>query len=178
VELVKKRTVGDPFNAANLQGPQIDEGQMTSILGHIDAGKKAGATLATGGARHGDKGYFVQPTVFADVQDNMSIAREEIFGPVMSILKFSQIKDVVARANDSVYGLAAAVFTKDLDKANKFSQSLRAGTVWVNCYNVLNAQTPFGGFKMSGQGRENSEYALRNYLETKAVITKLPVKNS
>jgi len=178
VELVKHRTIGDPFNPKNLQGPQVDEGQMQSILGHIDIGKAEGATLEAGGARHGDKGYFVQPTVFSGVKDDMTIAREEIFGPVMSILKFSDMEEVVDRANDSQFGLAASIFTKDLDKANVFTQAVRAGTVWVNCYNVLNPQTPFGGFKMSGQGRENSEYGLRNYLETKAVITKLPVKNS
>ncbi|KAA0194835.1 hypothetical protein HAZT_HAZT005191 [Hyalella azteca] len=178
LERAKKRTIGDPFDASNEQGPQIDEEQMTKILSLVDSGKKDGAKLVCGGARHGDRGYFVQPTIFRDVKDNMRIAQEEIFGPVMQILKFSDIKEVIERANNTQYGLAAAVFTNDLDKANLFAQGLRAGTVWINCYDVLNAQTPFGGYKMSGQGRENSEFGLRNYLEVKAVITKLPNKNA
>jgi len=178
VERAKKRTVGDPFDMGTEQGPQIDGEQMEKILGLIDAGKREGAKMLTGGSREGDKGYFVQPTVFADVTDNMRIAKEEIFGPVQQILKFSQLNEVIERANDTEYGLAAALFTKDLDKANIMSQGLRAGSVWINCYDVLNAQTPFGGYKASGQGRENSEYALQNYYEVKAVITKLPYKNA
>uniref|UniRef100_A0A2P2HW67 aldehyde dehydrogenase (NAD(+)) n=1 Tax=Hirondellea gigas TaxID=1518452 RepID=A0A2P2HW67_9CRUS len=176
--LAMRRTVGDPFDSTIQQGPQVDQEQMSKILELIESGKKEGARLMCGGARQGSKGCFVQPTVFADVTDNMRIAREEIFGPVMQILKFSDIDEVITRANDTIYGLAAAVFTTNLDTANVVSHGLRAGTVWINCYDVLNAQTPFGGYKMSGQGRENSELAIRNYLETKAVITKIPVKNS
>lgn len=178
VERANKRTVGDPFDMSTEQGPQIDGEQMEKILGLIDSGKAEGAKMLTGGSREGDKGYYVQPTVFADVTDNMRIAKEEIFGPVQQIMKFSQIDEVIARANNTEYGLAASVFTKDLDKANIMSQGLRAGTVWINCYDVLNAQTPFGGYKASGQGRENSEYALQNYYEVKGVITKLPYKNA
>ncbi|KAB7501434.1 Aldehyde dehydrogenase, mitochondrial [Armadillidium nasatum] len=178
VERAKKRIVGNPFDENTEQGPQVDEEQQNKILQLIESGKREGAKMLTGGTKVGDKGYFVSPTVFADVKDNMKIATEEIFGPVQQIFKFKTIDEVIKRANDTKYGLAAAVFTKDLDKANLFAQGLRAGTVWINCYDVLNAQTPFGGFKMSGQGRENSEYGLRNYLEVKAVITKLPVKNS
>jgi len=178
VERAKKRTVGDPFDMNTEQGPQIDGVQMEKILGLIESGKREGAKMLTGGNREGDRGYFVQPTVFADVTDNMTIAKEEIFGPVQQILKFSQINEVIERANNTEYGLAASVFTKDLDKANIMSQGLRAGTVWINCYDVLNAQTPFGGYKASGHGRENSEYALQNYYEVKGVITKLPYKNA
>ncbi|XP_045606960.2 aldehyde dehydrogenase, mitochondrial [Procambarus clarkii] len=178
VERAKTRSVGDPFDFKTEQGPQVDGEQMKKILSLIESGKKEGAKMCTGGKRVGEKGFFIEPTVFADVKDNMRIAKEEIFGPVQQIFKFSDINDVIKRANSSEYGLAAAVFTKDLDKANVFVQGLRAGTVWINCYDVLNAQTPFGGYKMSGQGRENSEYALRNYYEVKAVITKLPVKNA
>ncbi|KAK4304831.1 hypothetical protein Pmani_023235 [Petrolisthes manimaculis] len=178
VERAKVRTVGDPFDMKTEQGPQVDGEQMNKILELIDSGKKEGAKMCYGGSRLGEKGYFIEPTVFADVKDHMRFAEEEIFGPVQQIFKFKNVNEVIERANKTQYGLAASVFTKDLDKANLFSQGLRAGTVWVNCYDVLNAQTPFGGYKFSGQGRENSEYALRNYYEVKSVITKLPVKNS
>lgn len=178
VERAKVRKVGDPFDFKTEQGPQVDGEQMNKILEMIDSGKKEGAKLVHGGARVGEKGYYIAPTVFADVQDNMRIATDEIFGPVQQIMKFSDVSEVIERANNTSYGLAASVFTKDLDKANMFAQGLRAGTVWINCYDVLNAQTPFGGYKMSGQGRENSEYALQNYTEVKCVITKLPVKNA
>ncbi|XP_076054999.1 aldehyde dehydrogenase [Oratosquilla oratoria] len=178
VERAKKRSVGNPFDPNIEQGPQVDGVQMGKILELIDSGKKEGAKMLCGGNRYGDTGYFVEPTVFADVEDHMKIAKEEIFGPVQQIFKFSDVNELIERANNTIYGLAASVFTKDIDKANLFAQGLRAGTVWINCYDVLNAQTPFGGYKMSGQGRENSEYALRNYLEVKSVITKLPAKNS
>jgi aldehyde dehydrogenase (NAD+) len=174
VEAASARVVGDPFSAATQQGAQIDETQFEKILGYIDEGVKEGARLLTGGKRHGDKGWFIEPTVFADVTDDMTIAREEIFGPVMSILKFKTIDEVIARANDSVYGLGAGVVTKSLDNAIKISNGIRTGTVYVNCYDVFDANTPFGGFKDSGIGRENGELGLRNYLEHKTVIIKRP----
>lgn len=174
----KNRTVGSPFDLSVEQGPQVDEEQMIKILSMIDTGKKEGAKLVAGGSRHGDKGYFVQPTVFADVKDNMTIAKEEIFGPVQQILRFKKLDELIERANSSEYGLAAAVFTKDIDKAMHLVQGIRAGTVWVNCYNVLGAQSPFGGFKMSGNGRELGEYGLEAYTEVKSVIVKIPQKNS
>ena len=145
---------------------------MEKILNYIDIGKKEGAKLLTGGKRVGNKGYFVEPTVFTDVQDNMTIAKEEIFGPVMSILKFKDIDEVIKRANDSNYGLGAGVVTKNIENALKISNGLRAGTVYVNCYDVFDAVTPFGGYKDSGIGRELGEYGLRSYLETKTVIMK------
>jgi len=174
VEVSKKRKVGDPFAADTDQGPQVDEDQMKKILHYIDVGKKEGAKLLTGGKRHGNKGYFVEPTVFADVKDEMTIAKEEIFGPVMSILKFKDIDEVIRRANDSQYGLGAGLVTKSVDNALKLANGLRAGTVYVNCYNVFDANTPFGGYKDSGLGRELGEYGLKNYLETKTVIVKQP----
>ena len=174
VEVAKARKVGDPFAAETDQGPQIDNDQFTKILKYIDIGKKEGAQLLTGGKRVGTKGYFVEPTVFAGVTDDMTIAKEEIFGPVMSILKFKTIDEVIARANKSEYGLGAGVVTRSVENAIKLSNGIRAGTVYVNCYDVFDANTPFGGFKDSGVGRELGEAGLRNYLESKTVIIKRP----
>lgn len=178
VELAKKRAVGDPFDLKVEQGPQIDEDQLNKIVTLIESGKKEGAKLCTGGKRKGNQGYFVEPTVFADVEDKMRIAREEIFGPVMQILKFKSTDEVIERANNSNYGLAGSVFTKSIDKALYVSNSLRAGSVWVNCYNVFDAAAPFGGYKMSGVGREGGEYGLENYTQVKTVFVKIPQKNS
>jgi aldehyde dehydrogenase (NAD+) len=143
-------------------------------MNYIDIGKKEGAKLLTGGGRVGKKGWFVEPTVFSDVTDNHTIAKEEIFGPVMSIMKFKNIDEVIQRANTSNYGLGAGVVTKDINNALKISNALRAGTVYVNCYDVFDANTPFGGFKDSGVGRELGEAGLKNYLESKTVIVKRP----
>lgn len=174
----KSRVVGDPFDSNVEQGPQIDEEQTNKIMSMIKTGQDQGAKLVSGGTRIGDKGYFVAPTVFANVSDDMTIAKEEIFGPVQQILKFSSLNEVIRRANNTNYGLAAAVFTKDIDKANYIIQGLRAGTVWVNTYNVFTPQVPFGGYKMSGQGRELGEYGLEAYTEVKSVIVKINQKNS
>ncbi len=125
--------------------------------------------MLAGGGRVGEKGYFVQPTVFGDVKDDMKIAQEEIFGPVMSILRFKDADEVIARGNRTQYGLAAAVWTKDVKKALRLANGLRAGTVWVNCFDVFDAGAPFGGFKMSGIGRELGQYALQLYTEVKTV---------
>lgn len=172
VEKAKSKKVGDPFARETAQGPQVDKDQFDKIMGYIDAGKKEGAKLLTGGARVGSKGFFVEPTVFADVQDDMKICREEIFGPVLSVIKFKDIDEVVRRANHSNYGLAAAVWTKDITKAHAIAARVRAGTVWVNCYDVFDAGAPFGGFKQSGIGRELGEYGLANYTEVKTVTIK------
>jgi aldehyde dehydrogenase (NAD+) len=169
----KRRTVGNPFDKNTEQGPQVDQEQFTKVMGYIEAGKKDKAKLVAGGNRVGDKGYFIEATVFADVQDNMRIAQEEIFGPVMSILKFKDLSEVVERANKSLYGLAAAVWTQDITKAHAIADGVRAGTVWVNCYDVFDAAAPFGGFKQSGIGRELGEYGLANYTEVKTVTVKL-----
>ncbi|XP_015254583.1 PREDICTED: aldehyde dehydrogenase, mitochondrial [Cyprinodon variegatus] len=178
VERAKRRVVGDPFDFKTEQGPQVDQEQFNKILGYISSGKREGAKLMCGGGVAADRGYFIQPTVFGDVQDNMTIAREEIFGPVMQILKFKTLEEVITRANDTKYGLAASVFTNDIDKANYVSSGLRAGTVWINCYNVFVPQAPFGGYKASGNGRELGEYGLEAYTEVKTVTMKIPQKNS
>jgi len=178
VERAKKRTVGDPFDAKNESGPQIDDDQFKKILELIESGKKEGAKLMCGGGRQGEKGFFIQPTVFADVKDSMRIAREEIFGPVQQIIKFKTLEEVIPRANDTRYGLAAAVFTKDIDKAITIANSLQAGTVWVNCYHVALSQAPFGGYKESGIGRENGEDGIIEYCQVKTVTIKIPHKTS
>lgn len=170
----KNRKVGDPFAMDTDQGPQVDKDQFGKILNYIETGKKEGAKLLTGGKRHGTKGWFVEPTVFADVKDDMTIAKEEIFGPVMSILKFKDVDEVIERANKSHYGLAAGLVTKNVETALKLSNGLRAGTVYVNCYDVFDAAAPFGGYKDSGIGRELGEAGLKNYLESKTVIIKRP----
>jgi aldehyde dehydrogenase (NAD+) len=173
VARAKKRTVGNPFDKSTEQGPQVDQDQFDKVMGYIDSGKQEKANLATGGKRVGDKGYFIEPTVFTDVRDDMKIAREEIFGPVMTILKFKDMSEVIERANKTMYGLAAAVWTKDITKAHAIADGVRAGTVWVNCFDVFDAAAPFGGFKQSGIGRELGEYSLSNYSEIKTVTIKL-----
>src|SRR5208283_2652908 len=173
VERAKKRTVGNPFDKNTEQGPQVDQEQFNKVMGYIESGKNEKAKLLAGGKRVGEKGYFIEPTVFADVQDNMKITQEEIFGPVMSILKFKDVDEVVTRANKSLYGLAAAVWTRDITKAHAIADGVRAGTVWVNCYDVFDAAAPFGGFKQSGIGRELGEYGLANYTEVKTVTVRL-----
>lgn len=178
VERAKSRVVGNPFDLNTEQGPQVDQEQFSKVMSLIESGNKEGANMVFGGGRHGDKGYFVQPTVFTDVQDHMRIAKEEIFGPVMQIMKFKDMNELIERANNTIYGLAASVFTKDIDKMNTIAHSIRAGTVWVNCYDVLDVQAPFGGFKMSGSGRELGEYGLEQYSEVKTITIKLPQKNS
>ncbi len=167
------RKLGDPFDPATEQGPQVDKTQFDKILGLIESGKKEGARCVTGGARHGEKGFFIQPTIFADVKDHMQIATEEIFGPVMQVLKFKDVDEVVSRANATEYGLAAAVWTRDIGKAHSIARRVRAGTVWVNCYDVFDAAAPFGGYKASGLGRELGEKALDSYTEHKTVTVSL-----
>ncbi|OQR72446.1 aldehyde dehydrogenase X [Tropilaelaps mercedesae] len=153
-ELAEKRKVGDPMDRDVLQGPQIDDKQTEKIMQLIESGKTQGARCVTGGSRIPGKGFFIQPTVFADVKDDMRIAREEIFGPVQQILKFSTMDEVLDRCNDTHYGLGAGVLTKNIDQALTFSQNVHAGSVWINCYDATMVQTPFGGFKQSGFGRE------------------------
>lgn len=173
VAKAKQQKLGDPFDPATTQGPQVSQEQMDRILGYVDAGKKEGAECLTGGKRFGDRGYFVEPTVFTGVKDEMKIAREEIFGPVMQVMKFKDVNDVIARGNRTNYGLAAAVWTSDIKKAHTIANSLRAGTVWVNCYDVFDAAAPFGGYKQSGIGRELGEYAMQLYTEVKTVTVAL-----
>ncbi|ETN75770.1 aldehyde dehydrogenase family protein [Necator americanus] len=156
----------------------VSDAEFNTVERYVDIGKKEGAQLVTGGKRWGDKGFFYEPTIFANVKDEMKIAQEEIFGPVMSILRFDTMEDLVDIANNTIYGLAAGVVTKDLDKALYVANNIRAGTVWVNCYHVLDAAAPFGGYKQSGFGREMGEYALEEYTQVKTVTIKVPQKNS
>ena len=170
---VGNRRLGDPFDPATEMGPQVDQAQFDKTISYIEHGIQQGARCVTGGERFGDKGYFVKPTIFADVQDDMKIAREEIFGPVLSVIKFSEIEEVITRANATEYGLAADVWTRDIGKAHTIANRVRAGTVWINCYDVFDAAAPFGGFKSSGIGRELGEKALDNYTEMKTVTIAL-----
>ncbi|XP_025857334.1 aldehyde dehydrogenase 1A1 [Vulpes vulpes] len=178
VERAKKYVLGNPLTPGVSQGPQIDKKQYEKILDLIESGKKEGAKLECGGGPWGNKGFFIQPTVFSNVTDEMRIAKEEIFGPVQQIMKFKSLDDVIKRANNTHYGLSAGIFTKDIDKAVTVSSALQAGTVWVNCYSVVSPQCPFGGFKMSGNGRELGEYGLQEYTEVKMVTMKISQKNS
>lgn len=168
-DLAKARKVGNPFDPNSKQGPQIDQPSIDKIMNLVDSGVAQGAKLQTGGKRIGDKGYFYEPTVFSDVKDNMRIAKEEIFGPVQSIFKFETIEEVIERANDTQYGLAGGVITNDLNRALTISGAIRAGTIWINCYNAVLPQTPFGGFKMSGIGREMGTESIEEYLENKTI---------
>lgn len=169
----RERRVGDPLDPATEQGPQVSQEQMEKILGYVELGAKQGAQLVTGGGRVGERGFFVEPTIFDNVRDEMAIAKDEIFGPVVSVLPFKNLDELLPRANRTQYGLAAAIWTKDLDKAHLYAKYVKAGTVWVNCYHVVDTTTPFGGFEMSGQGRENGEAALEHYTELKTVTIKL-----
>ena len=161
--------VGDPLDPSTQMGAQVSEEQFTKILGYIEAGRSEGAKVVTGGGRAKDKGYFLQPTIFDGVRADMRIAREEIFGPVVSTLTFRDVDEVIAAGNATNYGLAAAVWTRDISKAHRAARALKAGTVWVNTYNTFDAGVPFGGFKESGIGRELGSQALDLYTQTKAV---------
>ncbi|KAL7917117.1 aldehyde dehydrogenase [Trichoderma austrokoningii] len=168
-ERALKNKLGNPFDEQTFQGPQVSQLQFDRIMGYIEAGKQDGATLALGGGRYGDKGYFIQPTVFTDVTPDMKIAQEEIFGPVAAIQKFKDAEEAIQIGNNSNYGLAAAIHTSNINTAIRVSNALQAGTVWINQYNMLSYQTPFGGYKESGIGRELGSYALENYTQIKSV---------
>ncbi|BGP39807.1 hypothetical protein JCM10450v2_003779 [Rhodotorula kratochvilovae] len=174
---VKSIKVGSPFEGDSFQGPLTSQLQYDRVTAHIQSGKDEGATVHLGGNRHGTEGYFVQPTIFTDVKPNMRIAQEEIFGPVIVVQKFKSEDDLVAKANDTVYGLAAAVFSRDVSRSLRIANKLKAGTVWINCYNQLNTQVPFGGYKQSGIGRELSADAILNYTAVKAIHVNLSQPN-
>jgi len=172
-ERAAKNNVGDPFHPETFQGPQISQLQFDRIMSYIEHGKEQGATIETGGKRIGDKGYFIEPTIFSNVTDDMKIVQEEIFGPVCTISKFKTKEEVIKIGNNTTYGLAAAVHTTNLNTAIEVANSLKAGTVWVNTYNTLHWALPFGGYKESGIGRELGEAALENYLQSKTVSIRL-----
>lgn len=161
--------VGDPFSPDTYQGPQVSKTQFERIMGYITSGQNDGATVHLGGKQIGQEGYFIEPTIFTECQPNMKIVREEIFGPVACVIKFKTEDEVVEQANDTTYGLAASVFSKDIDRAIRVAHALEAGTAWINCSNQAEISMPFGGFKQSGIGRDLSEYALENYTNVKAV---------
>jgi acyl-CoA reductase-like NAD-dependent aldehyde dehydrogenase len=172
VERANKMVASDPMNPKTRLGAIVSKDQMESVLRYIDSGKSEGAKLVAGGERADigtGKGFFVKPTIFDDVDPKMKIAREEIFGPVLATIRFKDVDDAVAKGNDTVYGLAAAVWTRDVSKAHRVARALKAGTVWVNTYNLYDPALPFGGFKESGFGRDQGRDALDKYTQTKSV---------
>ena len=172
VARASKLRPSDPLDPKTRLGAIVSQDQMKTVLGYIEAGKSDGATLVAGGKRasvNGDKGFFLEPTIFGDVKNEMKIAREEIFGPVLSVMAFDDIDEVIERANNNPYGLAAAVWTKDVKRAHMVSRRLKAGTVWINTYGLMDAALPFGGYKSSGFGRELGAHAIEHYTEVKTV---------
>ncbi|HKN31794.1 MAG TPA: aldehyde dehydrogenase family protein [Terriglobales bacterium] len=168
----KKMQPADPLDPKTRMGAIVSQEQIETVLGYIEAGKKEGAKLVSGGNRvsvDGGKGYFIEPTIFADVKNEMKIAQEEIFGPVLATLSFDDVDQVIAQANQNPYGLAAAVWTRDVKKAHSVSRQLKAGTVWINTYGLMDASLPFGGYKQSGFGRELGMHAIEHYTELKTV---------
>jgi len=166
-ELGKK--TGDPFKEGIEHGPQVSKVQFDRVMGYINSGKSAGATVHHGGERHGDEGFFIKPTIFTNVQPDMKIVQEEIFGPVAAVIKFKDEAEVVEMANNTTYGLAAHIFTENVSRAIRMAHAVEAGTTWVNCAQTVEAGVPFGGYKQSGIGRELGQYALDTYTQVKAV---------
>jgi phenylacetaldehyde dehydrogenase len=172
-ERASKIRVGAGFEPSTDMGPLVSEEQLNRVCGYLESGFSEGAKAVVGGSRHGDKGYFVKPTVLVNTNERMKVVQEEIFGPVVTAIPFKDPEELVNQANDTVYGLAAGIWTNDIKKAHRLAGELRAGTVWVNCYNIFDAALPFGGYKQSGWGREMGKEALEMYTEVKAVCTAL-----
>jgi phenylacetaldehyde dehydrogenase len=172
-ENAKNIRVGAGLDAKTQMGPLVSEEQFHRVCKYMEAGVSEGAKAVAGGKKKGDKGYFVEPTLFVDTKEDMRIVQEEIFGPVVVAMPFSDPEELINRANDNVYGLAAGVWTKDISKAHRTAELIRAGTVWINCYNIFDAALPFGGYKQSGWGREMGHEVLNNYTQTKAVCARI-----
>jgi phenylacetaldehyde dehydrogenase len=172
-EHAKKINVGSGQDESTDMGPLVSAEQLNRVCGYLESGFSEGAKAVVGGGRHGDKGYFVKPTVLVNTNEKMKVVREEIFGPVVTAIPFSDPAELVTQANDTVYGLAAGIWTRDIQKAHRLASQLRAGTVWINCYNIFDAALPFGGYKQSGWGREMGHEVLEQYTEVKAVCTAL-----
>lgn len=168
-EYTETLSVGDPFDENTFQGAQTSQMQMEKILKYVQIGTDEGARVVSGGERKGERGYFIKPTIFADVDENMQIVKDEIFGPIVTVSKFSTVDEVIAKANDSVYGLAAGIHTKDVNKAIDVSNRIKAGTIWINTYNAFHQNVPFGGFGQSGIGSEMGAAALDNYTQVKSI---------
>jgi len=167
---------GDPFSHGTEHGPQVSQTQFDRVMGFIDSGKKDGAKVLIGGERHGTEGYFIKPTIFADVKPEMQIVREEIFGPVAAVMKFETEEEVIERANDTSYGLGCNVFSENSSRAIRVAHAIEAGTAWVNCAQAGEVSVPFGGYKQSGFGRELGEYALATYTQVKGVHINIGMK--
>ncbi len=165
----EKLVLGDPLNPATQMGAQVSKEQFDKILGFIECGKREGASLVTGGSPAFDKGYFLKPTVFDSKRDDLTIFKEEIFGPVVAATTFDSVEEIIPRANNTRYGLSAGVWTRDVGKVHSVARALKAGTVWVNCYNCFDAASPFGGYKESGFGRELGQHAIELYSQVKSV---------
>jgi phenylacetaldehyde dehydrogenase len=172
-QIAKSIKLGPGMSPDTQMGPLVSDEQLRRVTGYLDSGREDGATAVTGGGRHGDTGYFVEPTVLTNITPDMKVVREEIFGPVLVAAPFQSIDDIAALANDSEFGLGAGIWTQDISKAHALAKKLRAGTVWINCYNVFDASLPFGGYKQSGWGREMGHEALEAYTEVKAVTAML-----
>jgi phenylacetaldehyde dehydrogenase len=172
-EIAKSIKLGSGLDPTTQMGPLVSDEQFRRVTGFLESGRADGATALAGGGRYGDRGYFVEPTVLTNTRPDMKVVREEIFGPVVVAEKFSSLDEIAAQANDTTYGLGAGIWTRDISKAHALAKKLRAGTVWINCYNVFDASLPFGGYKQSGWGREMGHEVLNNYTEVKAVTTLL-----
>jgi phenylacetaldehyde dehydrogenase len=170
-QLASKIRVGPGMESTSDMGPLVSEEQMNRVCSYLESGFSEGAKAVTGGSRQGEKGYFVKPTVLVNTNEKMKVVREEIFGPVVTVMPFKDADDLIAKANNTQYGLAAAVWTRDIKKAHRIAAELRAGTVWINCYGVLDSAMPFGGYKQSGWGREMGKEMLELYTEVKSVCT-------